>query len=63
MEREVCLALRARGSLNVNECLGSEEERAALAGFWWGLWPYCLIDTEAPKVERLFSLGVSHIQK
>lgn len=36
-----------------------ERKRVALAGFWWGPWPYCLIDGEAPKAERLFSLGVS----
>jgi hypothetical protein len=27
--------------------LEGEKERAALAGFWWGQRPYCLIDNEA----------------
>lgn len=27
--------------------LEGEEVRAALAGFWWGPRPYCLIDNEA----------------
>jgi hypothetical protein len=35
------------GVVSVNEGLEGEEERAALAGFWWGQWPYCLIDNEA----------------
>jgi hypothetical protein len=35
------------GVVSVNEGLEGEEERAALAGFWWGQRPYCLIDNEA----------------
>jgi hypothetical protein len=35
------------GVVSVNEGLEGEEERAALAGVWWGQRPYCLIDNEA----------------
>jgi hypothetical protein len=47
-DEEIAFAVPVmRGVVYVNEGLDGEEVRAALAGFWWGQRPYCLIDNEA----------------